>query len=86
MSRAMAQVVSRRPPTAETRVLARVSPCGICGIQSGTGIEFSPSSSYFPCQYHSDVAHILSGRLIIGPLVIAAQRQSHPIDTNIYYK
>jgi hypothetical protein len=49
--RAMAQVVSRRPLTAEARVQARVNPCGICGGQSGTGTDFSPSSSVFPCQY-----------------------------------
>jgi hypothetical protein len=47
----MAQVVSRRPLTAETRVRVRVNPCGICGGQSGTGTGFSPSSSVFPCQY-----------------------------------
>jgi hypothetical protein len=49
--RAMAQVVSRRPLTAEARVRARVNPCGIRGGQSGTGTGFSPSSSAFPCQY-----------------------------------
>jgi hypothetical protein len=52
----MAQVVSRRPLTAEARVPARVNPCGICGGQSDTGTGFSPSSSVFPCQYHSTVA------------------------------
>jgi hypothetical protein len=54
--RAMAQVVSRRPLTAEARIRARVNPCGICGGQSGTGAGFSPSSSVFPCQYHYTVA------------------------------
>jgi hypothetical protein len=56
--RAMAQVVSRRPLTAEA------SPCGICGGQSVTGAGFSPSSSVFRCQYHSTVAlqtHIMWG-------------------------
>jgi hypothetical protein len=55
--RAMAQVVSRQPLTAEARVRARVNPCGICGGQSGTGTGFSPSFfSVFPCQYHSTIA------------------------------
>jgi hypothetical protein len=36
----MAQVVSRRPLTAEARVRARVNLCGICGGQSGTGTDF----------------------------------------------
>jgi hypothetical protein len=62
--RAMAQVVSRRPLTAEARVRAQVNPCGICGGQSGTGTRFSLSSSVFPCQYYSSVAlqtHIIWG-------------------------
>jgi hypothetical protein len=47
----MAQVVSRRPLTAEARVRARVNPCGIRGRQSGTGTGFSPSSFVFSCLY-----------------------------------
>jgi hypothetical protein len=46
--RAMAQAVSRRPPTAEAWVRSRVSPCGICGGQSGTGTGFSPEYFVFP--------------------------------------
>jgi hypothetical protein len=64
IGRAMAQVVSRRPLTAEAWVCARVNPCGICGGQSGTGTGFSPSSSVFPSIYHSAVApqtHIIWG-------------------------
>jgi hypothetical protein len=49
--RAMAQVVSCRPLTAEARVRVQVNPCGSCDGQSGTGTGFSPSSSVFPCQY-----------------------------------
>jgi hypothetical protein len=49
----MAQAVSRRPLTAEARVRSRGSLCGTCGGQSGTGTGFSPSTSVFPCQFHS---------------------------------
>jgi hypothetical protein len=49
LGRAMAQAVSRRPPTAEVRVWSRVGPCGICGLLSGTGIGFFPEYFGFPC-------------------------------------
>jgi hypothetical protein len=64
--RAIAQVVSRRPFTAEARVRALVSPCGVYGGKNGTGTCFSSSRSVFPCQYHSTVAlhtHIIWGML-----------------------
>jgi hypothetical protein len=53
LGRAMDQAVSRRPLTAEARFRSRVSPCGICGGQSGSGTGFSQSTSVFPCQFHS---------------------------------
>jgi hypothetical protein len=56
----MAQIVSRRPLTAEARVRARFNR----DVQSGTETGISPSSSVFPCQYHSTVAlqtHIIWG-------------------------
>jgi hypothetical protein len=59
VGRAMAQVVSRRPPTAEAQARSRVSPRGICGGQSGTGTGFTPSTSVFPCQFHSTSAPLL---------------------------
>jgi hypothetical protein len=62
----MAQAVSRRPPIAEARIRSRVSPCGICGGQSGTETGFSPSTSVFPCQFNSTAAPLLGkGQKII---------------------
>jgi hypothetical protein len=63
----MAQAISRRPLTAETRVRSRVSPCGICGGQSGTGTGFSPSTSVVPCHFHSTGAplHGRNEKLVI---------------------
>jgi hypothetical protein len=38
-------------------VIAKSGQCGICGEQSGTGKGvISPSTSVFPCQYHSTIA------------------------------
>jgi hypothetical protein len=66
--RAMAQVVSPRPLAAEARVRSLVSPCGICGGQSGTGTGFSPYTSVFPSQFHSNRAPLhgtINKKLII---------------------
>jgi hypothetical protein len=75
----MAQVVNRRPLITEARIRVWVSPCGICGGQSGTGTGLSQISLVFPCQYHSTVVlhtHLSPGRCTIGALVAAIQRHS----------
>jgi hypothetical protein len=53
----MAQAVSRRPLIAEARVRSRVSPCGVCGEQSGTGTGFSPSCRFSPANFIPLVLH-----------------------------
>jgi hypothetical protein len=55
----MAQAVSRRPLTAEALFRSRVSLCGICVGQSGTGTGFSPNTSVFRSQFHSTGAPLL---------------------------
>jgi hypothetical protein len=50
----MAQAVSRRPLTAKARVRSRVSPCGICGRQSGTGTGFSPVNFIVPVLHYTE--------------------------------
>jgi hypothetical protein len=51
--RAVAHEISRLPLAVEARVRSQFSSCEICGGQSGTETGFSPSTSIFPCQYHS---------------------------------
>jgi len=55
--RVVAQVVSHRPLSAESRVQYQASPCEICVGQSGTETGFFPSTSVFLCQYHSSNDH-----------------------------
>jgi hypothetical protein len=85
IGRAMAQAVSRRPPTAEVRVGSQVSPCGICGGQSGTGTGFSTSSSVFPCQFHSTDAPLLGKgqKIIIIFIFITGLRGPSPLKKKV---
>jgi hypothetical protein len=50
----MGQIVSRRPYTTEDRV--RLIHVGFVVDKLTLGQVFLPSSSVFPCQYHSTVA------------------------------
>jgi hypothetical protein len=50
--RAMVQVISHWPLTAEAWVRVWVNPCGICGGQSGTGTGFSPNSFPVNISFH----------------------------------
>jgi hypothetical protein len=81
---AMVQAVSCLPPTAEAQVRSRVSPCEICGGQSGTGTGFSPSSSVFPCQFHSTRAPLLGkGQKIIIFIFIGSHNKPHGCSASV---
>jgi hypothetical protein len=75
----MDQAVSRRPLTVEAQVRVRVSPCRICGGQSGTGtgffrvLLFCSVSIIIPPGLHTNLS---SGGRTISPLVVAVQRHS----------
>jgi hypothetical protein len=68
--------------TAKTPVLTRVSPCGICEEQSGTGTEFS---LVFPCQHHyTEAAYSYIWGMNSRPLVAAVFKTwPHHIDMNM---
>jgi hypothetical protein len=65
--RVMAHVVSYRPLSAEARVQYQAIPCENGFGQSGTETGFSPSTSFFPCQYHSSNVHTHI-RLHVAPM------------------
>jgi hypothetical protein len=52
----MVQTASHRLLTADVWVRTQASPYEMCGGRSGTGTEFYPYTSVFPCQHHSNNA------------------------------
>jgi len=50
---ATGQVASHWLLNREAWVQSQASPCRICDWQSGNGARFTPSTSIFPCEYHS---------------------------------
>jgi hypothetical protein len=53
----MSQEASVRLFTGHAQVRSQVSPCEICGGQSGTGTGFSPSISVLPESFIPPVLH-----------------------------
>jgi len=75
----MAQAVSRLPLTAEERV-----PAGsvLVGSMVGTRTDVCPTSSAFPCQYHTTVAPYW-GMNNRSDDDCRPEASCHPIDTNV---
>jgi hypothetical protein len=82
----MVQTVSRLLLTAQARLRARVSPCGICGEQSGTGqaflrvLRFSLSVSFRRVSLLIYIYHL--GKEIRPIVGSSSETQSHAIDIN----
>jgi hypothetical protein len=65
----MVQAVSHRRRTAEARLCAPFSPCGICGGQSGPGqivLRFPMSLSFHRCCPYSCVTRGMKHRPVGG--------------------
>jgi hypothetical protein len=84
----MTQAVSRLPLTAEARGFARINPCGICRVQSGTGTGFLWVLPLFPANIIPPWLSVLIYHL--GDEQWARwwsqpETLSHPIDMNNSY-
>jgi hypothetical protein len=96
--RAMAEAVSRRPVTAEAWLRSRVSPCAICGGQSGTGTVLSPEYFGFPLSisFHrcsitkkneketTYLSHYFHHRVAITYAIRTDRREYYPVSEENY--
>jgi hypothetical protein len=68
---------SRRPVTAENTVKCQVTPCGICGGQSGAETGHSPSTATL-LQHHV-VTCLPPAVLTLGPLLGSAPESTNSV-------
>jgi hypothetical protein len=69
--------------TAKPWLPSQASPCGICGVHSGTDKRFPISNSVFPCQYHSTNAPY-SFIHLLPTLYTASLNNRHYVNTYVY--
>jgi hypothetical protein len=81
---AMAQAVSRRPPTAEAQFDPGSVHVGFVVDEVALGQVFPPSTSVFPCQFHSTGAPLLGkGQKIIIIFITGLQNKPHGCSASV---